>query len=245
MNLRNQLGQAPGLRDGLITGGAPTMWSRVMLDALPFIKQYIHVGSSVLEVGYGDGLLSIWLCRKLDIKIIGLDISRDCQITAQSHSKVFGVDDRIKFECCLPEETCRHRGKYDAVFIKTVLYNSKTLQEYGQWLDWILTVLKPEGVLINFESGRANSIVRLYRRLRRRSYTDLCLYTSEVEELYNDRFNVLYRKYYGGWSQFIAPIGTLYRWAYRMEETIRDRNSDNCFIMAFIGKRAKSDSILQ
>jgi ubiquinone/menaquinone biosynthesis C-methylase UbiE len=212
------------------------MWDRVVLDALPYIKQYTRVGSHVLEVGYGDGLLSIWLCRELDLKITGLDISRDYQIAAKSHSKEFGVDDRVQFECCLPEETCEHRGQYDAVFIKTVLYSSNTLEEYGQWLDWILSVLKPGGVLINFESGRANSMVQLYRRFRRRSYTDLCLYTSEVEALYNSRFNVLYRKYYGGWSQFFAPIRTLYRWAYCMEEAIRARNSDNCFVLAFIGK---------
>ena len=221
-----------------MAGGAPTMWDRVMLDALPFIKQSAPVGSHVLEVGYGDGLLSIWLCRELDFKITGLDISSECQIAAKSHSKEFAVDDRVQFECCLPEETCEHKGQYDAVFIKTVLYSSNTLEEYGQWLDWILSVLKPGGVLINFESGRASSMVQAYRRFRRRSYTDLCLYTSEIEALYNDRFKVFYRKYYGGWSQFFAPISPLYRWAYCMEEAIKARNSDNCFVVAFIGKVA-------
>jgi ubiquinone/menaquinone biosynthesis C-methylase UbiE len=212
------------------------MWERVMLDALPYIEQYAPAGSHVLEVGYGDGLLSIWLCRELGFQIIGLDISSECQIAAKSDSKVFGVEDRVQFECCLPEETCEHRGQYDAVFIKTVLYSSSTLEEYSQWLDWILSVLKPGGVLINFESGKASSMVQAYRRFRRRSYTDLCLYTSEIEALYNDRFKVLYRKYYGGWSQFLAPISPLYRWAYCVEEAIRARNSDNCFVVAFIGK---------
>jgi ubiquinone/menaquinone biosynthesis C-methylase UbiE len=207
-----------------------------MLDAMPTIEQYAPEGSHVLEVGYGDGLLSIWLCRELCFQTTGLDISSDYQIAAKNHSKVFGVDDRLQFKYCLPEEICEHRGQYDAVFIKTVLYSSKTLEEYGQWLDWILSVLKPGGVLINFESGRASSMVQAYRRFRRRNFTNLCLYTSEIEAIYNDRFKVLYRKYYGGWSQFFAPISPLYRWAYYIEEAIGARNSDNCFIVAFIGK---------
>jgi ubiquinone/menaquinone biosynthesis C-methylase UbiE len=221
-----------------MAGGAPTMWTRVILDAMPYIEKYAPKGSHVLEVGYGDGLLSTWLSRELGFKLTGLDISKEWQIAAESHSKVFGVDDRVQFECCLPEETCEHRGQYDAVFIKTVLYSSNTREEYGQWLDWILSVLKPGGVLINFESGKASSMVQTYRRFRRRSYTDLCLYTSEIETLYNDRFKKLYRKYYGGWSQFFAPISPLYRWAYYVEEAIRARNSDNCFVVAFIGKVA-------
>jgi predicted O-methyltransferase YrrM len=244
MNLRNKFGQTLSLRDGLIAGGAPTMWARVMLDALPYMKQYAPAGSDVLEVGYGNGLLSIWLGWELGIRMTGLDISRTCQIIARNHSKMFCVDDIVQFECCLPEETCKYRGQYDAVFIKTVLYSSKTLEEYGQWLDWIVSVLRPGGVLINFESGRANSMVQMYRRFRRRSYTDLCLYKSEIEALYNDRFEVLYRRYYGGWSQFFAPIKPLYRLAYCTEEAIRARDSDNCFIVAFIGKKVNIDPIL-
>ena len=130
-----------------------------------------------------------------------------------------------------------------AQFVETFDDNSKTLEEYGQWLDWILSVLKPEGVLINFESGRSNNMVRVYRRFRRRSYTDLCLYTAAIETLYNDRFKVLYRKYYGGWSQFFAPIKLLYRLAYYIEEAIRTRDSENCFVVAYIGKKVNSDFI--
>ena len=123
------------------------------------------------------------------------------------------------------------------MFIKTVLYNSKTLKEYGQWLDWILSVLKPGGVLINFETGRANGMVQAYRRLRKRSYTDLCLYTSAAEALYDERFKILARRYYGGWSQFLAPFLRTYRFIYRIEEAIQSRNADNCFIVSVIAKK--------
>jgi hypothetical protein len=52
----------------------------------------------------------------------------------------------------------------------------------------------------------------------------------------------LYRRHYGGWSQFFAPIGPLYRLAYRVEEAIKPRNADNCFVVAMIGKKPEEQT---
>lgn len=225
------------LKDGLKAGSAPVMWERVVLEALPKMQQLAPAGSHVLEVGYGDGLLSCYLCRELGWQVVGLDIDTKAQACAIENASKYGLVERIEFRCCTPDETRDHKGQYDAVFIKTVLYNSKTLEEYGQWLNWILTVLKPGGVLINFETGRANGVVQAYRRFRKRSYTDLCLYTRAAEALYDERFKILDRRYYGGWSQFLAPIPVLYRLAFRIEEAIQPRDADNCFIMSVIAKK--------
>jgi GxxExxY protein len=222
---------------GLEAGGAPVMWERVVLDALPLIRGLAPAGSRVLEVGYGEGLLSCYLCKELGWQMVGLDIDVKFQERAVENARKLGLNGCIKFDFCAPEETRRHTGEYNAVFIKTVLYNSPDLAGYGQWLDWILAVLKPGGVLINFETARANAFTQWYRRARRRSYTDLCLYNRQVEALYDTRFKILYRRYYGGWSQFFAPIGPLYRLAYRIEEAIKPRNADNCFVVAMIGKK--------
>jgi hypothetical protein len=129
------------------------------------------------------------------------------------------------------------RASYDAVFIKTVLYLSKTLEEYGRWLDWISSVLRPGGVLVNFETGRANALTQFYRTLRRRRYTRLCLYTSRVEALYDTRFDILKRCYYGGLSQFAAPAPSFYRLAARLEEALSPRQADNCFMVSIIARR--------
>jgi predicted O-methyltransferase YrrM len=225
------------LKDGLEAGGAPVMWERVVLDSLPAIRRYTPAGSHVLEVGYGDGLLSCYLCSELGWQVVGLDINPTAQACAIENATKYGLDEHFKFGCCEPDETREHKGQYDAVFIKTVLYSSKTLEEYGQWLDWILSVLKPGGVLINFETGRANGMVQAYRRLRKRIYTDLCLYTSAVEALYDERFKILERRYYGGWSQFLAPFPRVYRFAYHIEEAIQTRDADNCFIVSVIAKK--------
>ena len=77
----------------------------------------------------------------------------------------------------------------------------------------------------------------MYRRLRRREYTDLCLYTSQVEALYEARFEILERRYYGGLSQFLAPMPALYFMASRLEEALRSRQADNSFIISVIARR--------
>lgn len=225
------------LRPGLEAGGAPVMWERAVREALPKIRKLLPPGSRVLEIGYGDGLLTCYLCRELGWRVVGLEAEREAQSLAEHHAKHYGLADRVEFRSCAPEETRQQAGQYDAVFIKTVLYNSPDLEEYGRWLDWILSVLRPGGIFINFATGRANALTQCYRRLCRRSYTDLCLYTSQVEALYDARFEILERHYYGGLSQFLAPIPALYFIAARIEETLRPRHADNSFIVSIIARR--------
>ncbi len=213
------------------------MWKRVVLEALPTMAEILTPGSRVLEVGYGDGLLSCYLSQKLGWRVVGLEVDREAQRLAEQCARQYGLLDSLDFRFCVPEETQQHRGQYDAVFIKTVLYNSPTLEEYGQWLDWILSVLRPGGAFINFATGRANTLTQYYRRLRGRSYTDLCLYTRSVEALYDARFEIIERHYYGGWSQFLTPVPALYFIAARLEETWFQRNADNSFIVSIIARR--------
>ncbi|GEM_PF-1712029 len=225
------------LRVGLEVGGAPLMWERVLREALPEIRKQVPAGSKVLEVGYGDGLLSCYLCKELGWKIVGLEVSKKSHSTALEHAQRFGLAKQIDFYCCAPEDICNYQGNYDAVFIKTVLYNSSTLYEYAKWLDWIASILRPGGVFINFETGRANGLTQIYRRLRQRSYTTLCLYTGEVETLYDERFEIIERRYYGGLSQFFALFPPLYFLISRIEEVIQKRHANNSFIVSIIARR--------
>ncbi|MGQ9688638.1 MAG: SAM-dependent methyltransferase [Desulfobaccales bacterium] len=227
----------PELYAGLTAGGAPVMWERAVREALPSIRELAPPESQVLELGYGDGLLTCYMCRELGWRVVGLEVDQEGQRLAQEHAQQFGLSDRLEFRCLEPGEVFNQRGQYDAVFIKTVLYLSETLEEYGRWLDWILTVLRPGGVFINFETGRSNSLTQLYRTLRRRSYTRLCLYDRRVEGLYDERFAILERRYYGGLSQFAAPLPPLYRLAACVEERWRPRQADNCFIVSIIARR--------
>ncbi|MBF0119171.1 MAG: class I SAM-dependent methyltransferase [Desulfobacterales bacterium] len=222
---------------GLKAGGAPVMWQRIFLTALPKIKELVPPGSHVLEVGYGDGLLTCWLCKNLGWNMLGLDMSQECFLSAKENSCRLGIENSADFICCNPEETWKHIGQYDAVFIKTVLYNAKNIEEYNKWLKWIISVLKPGGVLINFETGRANSFMQAYRKIRKRIYTDLCLYNKVVERLYDTCFYIVDRRYYGGWSQFLSRIPFFYYLAYSLEENMRVRHADNCFAVSIIAQK--------
>lgn len=225
------------LRPGLGAGGAPVIWERVVREALPTVRALLPPKSRVLEVGYGDGLLSCYLCRELGWRLLGWEIDPQAHRLAQEHARQYGLAERLDFRCGEPEEILAQRGQYDGVFLKTVLYNCPNLEEYARWLDWILTMIKPGGIFVNLKSGRANALTQWYRRLRGRSYTDRCLYTRRVEALYDARFEIVERRYYGGLSQFLAPMPTLYRLAASLEETLRPRHADNAFIISVIARR--------
>lgn len=213
------------------------MWQRVLQEALPKMRELVPPESRVLEVGYGDGLLTCYLAQELGWRVLGLEADPKVQQLAEQQAVKYGLSDRIEFRWGAPEEILQHHGQYDAVFIKTVLYNSPNLAEYAIWLDWILSVLKPGGAFINFKSGRANTLTQWYRRLRGRNYAYLSLYTGRVEALYDARFEIIERRYYGGWSQFLAPVPALYRIASRLEDKLRPRNADNSFIISIIARR--------
>lgn len=233
----------PTLWNGLLAGGAPRMWERVVRESLPAIRTAVPPGSQVLEVGYGDGLLSCWLASELGWRIVGLEVRPEAHEAARHAGERFGLSDRLDFRLCSPEETRLHEGMYDAVLVKTVFYASTDIPEYEAWLDWVFRVLRPGGVVVNFESGRANRMVQAYRRLRGRLYTDLCLYTGREEALYDSRFEIIFRRHYGGLSQFLSPVPGVYEAAALLETLLSRRNADNCFAVAMVARtRSRSDA---
>jgi cyclopropane fatty-acyl-phospholipid synthase-like methyltransferase len=162
----------PALRSGLVAGGAPRLWEKVVRESLPHLRAAVPPQSRVLEIGYGDGLLSCFLASELGWQITGLDIRPQSRDAARAAASAFGMGECLDFRLCTPAETRHHPGPWDAVFAKTVLYTSRSLDEYDEWLAWVRSVLRPGGVFVNYETGRANGVMQLYRKLRRREYTD-------------------------------------------------------------------------
>jgi hypothetical protein len=76
-----------------------------------------------------------------------------------------------------------------------------------------------------------------YRRLRRREYTDLCLYTPAVERLYDERFDIRWRRHYAGLSQLLAPVPGIHELAAALERLASPRTADNCFTVALVATR--------
>jgi ubiquinone/menaquinone biosynthesis C-methylase UbiE len=232
------LAYRPSLRPGLLAGGAPRLWEKVVRESLPHLTAAVPPSSRVLEIGYGDGLLSCFLASELGWQITGLDIRPESRDAARAAASAYGMEERLDFRLCTPEETRSHTGPWDAVFAKTVLYTSRSLDEYAEWLAWVRSVLRPGGVFVDYETGRANGVMQLYRKLRRREYTDLCLYTVATERLYDERFEILWRRHYGGLSQLVAPLPGVFEIAELLERSVARRTADNCFVVAMVARKA-------
>jgi predicted O-methyltransferase YrrM len=177
------------------------------------------------------------MAAEMGWRITGLDVSADALRTATENVQRFGLSDRVDLRRVDPEATRRHSGTYDVVFVKTVLYVSRTPAEYAEWLRWISSVLRPGGMLINFETGRGGRILRAYRQIRRREYVDLCLYDRAIDRLYDEQFEVVEKRYFSGWSQFLAPLPPLYEMAWRVEERLALRTPGNCFVAFVLGRK--------
>src|SRR5438132_1387134 len=65
--------RAVQLSDGLRHGGAPRLWRRIVLDSLPVVRSLVPPGSEVLEIGFGDGILTCWLAQELEWRILALE----------------------------------------------------------------------------------------------------------------------------------------------------------------------------
>jgi cyclopropane fatty-acyl-phospholipid synthase-like methyltransferase len=194
-------------------------------------------GSRVLEVGYGDGLLSCLLAGRLGWRITGLEIDAGLQATARGQAERAGLADRLDLRLVAAEDTWSFQGQYDGVFIKTVLYNASSVGQYAAWLDWVVSVLKPRGVFINFENGKANRLTYWYRRLRRRYYADLCMYDGRIQALYAERFPTIEFHHYGAVSQFASGFAPLYWPLAWIEERVMTRTPDNSYITSIVARK--------
>lgn len=225
------------LEEGVRVTGAAPMWTRILELALAHGAPLLPPGSSVVEVGYGDGSLTCHLAQRFGWRITGFDVLASAHRAARERAREAGVGHLLDLRLVEPDETWRHEGQYDGVFIKTVLYNARSLAEYGRWLDWVRSVLVPRGVFINFENGKANLLTYLYRKLRHRYYTNLCMYDGRIHSLYEARFDLLWRGHFGAVSQFLAPLPRLYRLAAAVEERLWPRTADNSFVTALVARK--------
>ncbi|MEW6365149.1 MAG: class I SAM-dependent methyltransferase [Acidobacteriota bacterium] len=228
---------SPSLRAGLRAGGAVPFWERALAAVLPSVRGVLPPGSEILEVGYGDGILTCYLATELGWQVTGHDISAGAAATARHHAEGLHLGDKVVLNIGNPFLREPEEGRYDGAFVKTVLYCAEDDGQYARWLRWIARNIRQGGFLVNFETGRSGRLTRAYRRLRRRSYADGRLFTGAVRSLYDECFETAGEWYFGGWSQFFAPLPPLYRLCAGLEERMRARTADNCFLAALVLRR--------
>ena len=191
----------------------------------------------MIEVGYGFGGFSCRLAARYGWRMVGYEIRTDVQEQARRRAVECGVEHLVEFRVVKPDEMWKLGGEYDGVFIKQVLHCAASLGQRAEWLDWVLSVLRPGGTFLNFENGRCNAVTRLYRRLRKRWYRNSCLYCRAVEQLYRERFSDLRIAYGGGVSQFLTSVPILFYPFVFVEERILRRNADNSFCVSIVARK--------
>lgn len=220
--------------------GARALWCPLVEQTLDVASSDLPPSSQVLEIGYGNGMLACYAAKKYGWQITGYDISKAAFEEAKANAKVLAHEALPTFKLITPTEIFSIQGKWDAVLIKTVLYDSKDLSEYQRWIDWIKSVLKPSGTLINFENGKGSLSVNFYRRIRRRIYRDRCLFNQHIEKIYRQHFDVKKMTYHGGgFSWMFANHPLLYHGIENIENLIGHRHANNSFVVSVLAKNPR------
>lgn len=225
------------LESALAATGAIRMWRKILRSSLDSARSFLPPGSRLLEVGYGDGLLTCYLAREYGWSIVGLDCEPQAFEQAKANAARYGLNSHLDLRLIKPGDTWKFSGQYDAVFVKTVLYTATSLEQYGEWLDWVVSVLKFNGLLINYENGKTNRLTYWYRKLRGRAYADLCMFDKQIEELYRRRFKEISIQFYGALSQFVAPVPVLYETIALIEESLLERTADNSYVASILAHK--------
>ena len=120
----------------------------------------------VLEIGARYGRISS-LFALLGAKVTGIDINKECLITAAKEAVKHGVSDRVKFLAydgnldVFPDES------FDIIFTKSVLV---LVPELDSFLITLNGKLKPNGKVIFIENGYGNIFIHFLRKFRHRSW---------------------------------------------------------------------------
>ena len=114
--------------------------------SIPFLRQHIHPGAKVLEVGCGIGLMSQEIAKIVGEKgsVLGTDLNTDqviiaCNLLPDHYKK------RLRCEKASAYDLSLLQDKYDVVYIRFLLIH---LDDVLKVLEQIKTVLRPGGLLL-------------------------------------------------------------------------------------------------
>jgi 2-polyprenyl-3-methyl-5-hydroxy-6-metoxy-1,4-benzoquinol methylase len=161
------------------------------------------VNKEVLEIGARYGKISS-LFGLLGAKVTGIDINKECLITAKKEAVKHGVCDRVKFLAydgnldVFPDES------FDIIFTKSVLV---LVPELDSFLITLNRKLKPNGKVIFIENGYGNMFIHFLRKFRHRkwAFSKAKFFKSDDMKLLRRSFHVMEIK-----RSWIPPIWMIY-----------------------------------
>lgn len=186
-------------------------WLPATEAALAAASPYLLPTYRVLEIGYRSGLMACYLASYFGVRVIGYDTEEKVASAARRNAESFGLGDQVDFRWCSPSDTLTLSGSYDAVFVKSVL--TSVGDNYEGWLQWIVSVLRPGGILIAVENGPGIVPIKLVRILRKAAgayYPPSPLDPSRLESFANS-FDLLNVHCSGRWAPLFGGFPSLHR----------------------------------
>lgn len=161
------------------------------------------INKEVLEIGSRYGKISS-LFALLGAKVTGIDINKECLVTAEKEAVKHGVSDRVKFIAydgnldVFPDES------FDLIFTKSVLV---LVPELESFLTTLNKKLKPNGKVIFIENGYGNIFIYLLRKFRHRkwAFSKAKFFKSDDMKSFHRSFDVIEIK-----RSWIPPIWMIY-----------------------------------
>lgn len=214
------------------------IWEPAVRSALDRAATLLPSDANVLEVGYNTGMMSCHLASHYGWNMVGYDISGSSRMKAVETARHHGLEGKVDFRVCLPEETLTVEGPYDAVFFKSVLYHISDKGVYRCWLDWLHSVVRDGGIVIAVENGKGGLIDRIYRKKFKKSrWADFLLFDRWTEQAFQQRFSHVDIRYFGRFAQFFTPLPKLCKIIQAVEEKCCPANAECCFVASIIAQK--------
>lgn len=120
-------------------------------------------GKSVIDVGCGDGVDTVFLARLGAARVTGIDISPGAIQLARERAEISGVGDRVDFICAPVEAASIAQGTYDVVWCNAILHHltdnlDLVMRNMSRWA-------KRDGLLSFFEPTNFNQTLRRLRKM--------------------------------------------------------------------------------
>ncbi len=114
---------------------------------------HIKDGQSILEIGCGNGLLSIEMAEKFDVSIDAFDFAAEMIVDAKERAKTASLKGRINFDVRDVRDEALPGGRYDIAITERVIINLMSWEEQADAIRKIVRHLKPGGRFLMCENS--------------------------------------------------------------------------------------------